>query len=181
MEKPLEATLMKQRTNRGFTLVELITVVAIVAILLAIGIPAFGNISDRQQLKSAIETFSSDMRRARSESIARGPIDEMQVMFTVTAADDWSYTVTSPTTGDTLVDRSSGDFGDVVTLSISTATDNFGGDRKFSVSALRALVSDGAGSVTFGIASESVQVSRNLMGRLSLCSATGALGYTGCS
>lgn len=59
------------RTNRGFTLVELMVTVAVLAILLTIGIPAFQNILDKRRLTGAAEQLYSDLQYARTEAIKR--------------------------------------------------------------------------------------------------------------
>lgn len=55
-----------KRTNKGFTLVELIIVIAVIGVLAAILIPVFSNVIKKANVKSAF----SDARNALSQYIA---------------------------------------------------------------------------------------------------------------
>jgi type IV fimbrial biogenesis protein FimT len=57
---------------RGFTLIELMVVIAIVAILAALAAPSFSSIMVKSNVSSAVNTFMADMRFARSEAVRRG-------------------------------------------------------------------------------------------------------------
>ena len=61
---------MKIRQS-GFTLVELLIVVAIVAILLSLAAPTFREMLVKRSVQAAAETLASDMRFARSEALKR--------------------------------------------------------------------------------------------------------------
>ena len=56
---------------RGFTLIELMVVVAIAAILLSIGLPSFKNFVAGQRVKTAAADFFLSAVQARSEAIKR--------------------------------------------------------------------------------------------------------------
>jgi type IV fimbrial biogenesis protein FimT len=58
--------------SAGFTLLELMIVVAIVAILTTLAAPSFKNLIQSNTMSSAVNTFLADMRFARSEAIRRG-------------------------------------------------------------------------------------------------------------
>ena len=60
--------------GRGFTLVELMVTVSILAILLAIGVPNFRNFMLKQQVAADADTLSSAFRLARSEALKRGGV-----------------------------------------------------------------------------------------------------------
>ena len=61
-----------KKTNKGFTIVELIIVIAVIGILAAILIPAFSNIIEKANAKSAY----SDARGALSTYLANTSTDD---------------------------------------------------------------------------------------------------------
>lgn len=56
----------------GFTLIELMVVIAIVAILTTLAAPSFTQLITKSSVSSAVNTFLADMRFARSEAVRRG-------------------------------------------------------------------------------------------------------------
>ena len=158
---------------RGFTLVELLITVSVVAILLAIATPSFTDMFERRRLKSVAETIGSDLRAARTEAIARGPEDRLLVEFALTAP-AWSYSITD-VSGTTFLERDSADYYEG-RIAISLTNADFGdsdldGNRDFVIDALRGLTLDGDGSIVLTSSSGySITVSRNLLGKVDLCS-----------
>lgn len=57
---------------RGVTLVELITVIAIVAILMAIGVPSYRYIQNSYRISSEVNGLVGDLQFARAEAIKEG-------------------------------------------------------------------------------------------------------------
>jgi type IV fimbrial biogenesis protein FimT len=58
--------------SRGFTLIEAVVVIAIIAILTALAAPSFKSLIQSNAISSNVNSFLSDMRFARSEAIRRG-------------------------------------------------------------------------------------------------------------
>lgn len=170
------------QVNRGFTVVELMVTVSIVAVLLALAVPSFQDLFERQRLETVADTLISDLRSARAEAISRGPEDALRVEFT-TDSSSWSYTITDAS-GSVYLQRSSDDlYGASVVMTIANTA--FGdadldGKRDFSLDALRGLALDGAG--TIALTSDSgydISVVRNLLGKIDMCSGSMS-GYPAC-
>ena len=58
-----------RQANLGFTMIELMTVVAIMAILLALAGPSFTPLIERWRVRDSAETLTSTLYYARSEAI----------------------------------------------------------------------------------------------------------------
>lgn len=59
-----------QRGTRGYSMVELLTVVAIIGVLSMIGVPAFMNYRKSQSFKNSMRTFTTDIRAARQRAVS---------------------------------------------------------------------------------------------------------------
>lgn len=80
---------MKQpapRISAGFTLIELMVVVAMVAILAAVATPSFREFVEAQRMRDTAFGLVSDLSLARSEAIKRGG----NVALEPVADDDWA-------------------------------------------------------------------------------------------
>jgi len=60
------------RANRGFTLVELMIVLALVAIIATVAVPQFGRLIDNNRVVSTTNSIVGLLSFARSEAIRRG-------------------------------------------------------------------------------------------------------------
>jgi len=106
---------MAQHKQSGFTLVELLIVIAIIAILTAIAVPSFSDMIERNKLKQAAEGVKSDLQWTRSESIKQSC--NIPIVFTPAT---WQYVISPCTSGaKTIIQTSS-----AVSMSNPAFTDN---------------------------------------------------------
>jgi type IV fimbrial biogenesis protein FimT len=84
------------RAAAGFTLPELLAVVAIMAILAAVASPALGDLIYSQRLKSSGAELHMALMRARSEAVKRNMDVTLQPVTTSSWASGW--TIPNPTT-----------------------------------------------------------------------------------
>jgi type IV fimbrial biogenesis protein FimT len=79
-----------KHSARGFTIIELITIMAVLAILLTVGIPAYMNWMPDINLRSAVRDIKSDIELAKSTAIRQNT--NCALVFDTTTTPD-SYTV----------------------------------------------------------------------------------------
>ena len=85
-----------KRNNKGFTLAELLIVVAIIAVLVAIAIPVF-----TKQLESSREAVDASNIRAayaemKADFLANGSADDKTITATQTDTSKWNRTFDFP-------------------------------------------------------------------------------------
>lgn len=69
---PESALMQTSQKSDGFTLIELMVVLSIVAILVTLAAPSFQKLIQSNTISGAVNTFLADLRFARSEAIRRG-------------------------------------------------------------------------------------------------------------
>ena len=94
----------RQRTSAGFTLIELMIVVAIIAVLAAIAIPQYQTYVARSQATAALDEISPG-RTAYETLVNQGTIDNeaynnIDSLGLVTESDRCSVTVAAPVAGE---------------------------------------------------------------------------------
>src|SRR5205823_7062553 len=83
-----------RRSSRGFSLAEMLVVVAIIGLLSLISIPAFINFRASNTFKSALNTFINDVRFTRQYCITHTVYVRINIL-TTGAATSRAYTVES--------------------------------------------------------------------------------------
>ena len=66
-----------KRTSRGFSVLEVMVVVAIIGILLSVGVPSFFNYTQNMQIRSAAEQITAGLQIAKNEAIRRNSQAEL--------------------------------------------------------------------------------------------------------
>jgi type IV fimbrial biogenesis protein FimT len=75
----LEPLMKTRKSQRGFTLVELMTVVLVASVLLAIAAPSFRGMLDRRRIEGRANELLTDLQYARSEAVARNRNVELRI------------------------------------------------------------------------------------------------------
>lgn len=160
---------MNRQKNAGFTLLEALIVVAIIAILAAFAVPSFNITLDKQRITSAAEAVLADLRWARAEAIKRNK--KVRVIFTTGSA--WSYTVTVDpyTSADDLKTVNGSDFP-----STNLSEAKFGSVAYTTFEPTRGTGSAGTATITSNNFTARVRVST--LGRTRICDLE---GYDTCS
>ncbi|HUW26604.1 MAG TPA: GspH/FimT family pseudopilin [Gallionella sp.] len=118
-----------QRKQSGFSLIELLIGIAIMAILMGLAMPSFQTWLQNSQIRNAAESIQNGLQRARSESVGRNT----NVEFVLGAGSSWTVQVVG---GDVIESRSASEGSKDVTVTAlaadsSPATtitfNNFGG------------------------------------------------------
>lgn len=98
---------MKKNNRKGFTIVELVIVIAVIAILAGVLIPTFASITTKAKDSAALQEATNAYKEAYAEAISDGKIDNTDVItiknaegnieWTFTFTDDKTASVTPPT------------------------------------------------------------------------------------
>ncbi len=129
------------RIQAGFTLVELLITVTILAITLGLAIPSFRDLMVAQRMRSVAYDMTSDLVLARSEAVKRGE--------NITVAPDaggWQsgWSVRAPASGTVVTSRSAAGNGVLFTTAPGTVTFDLNGRLGTITTPVRFELSDGA-------------------------------------
>lgn len=169
---------MNRQKNAGYTLLEIMIVVAIVGILAAVAVPSYQDIIERNRLKQVVEGLKSDMQFARTEAIKQS-IDII-VSRTTGNAGAWCYGLSATTTSCDCKQTTVATTDDCEIKSISGAAystvnmDSGSGNSTFGFR--RGTI--GANGVTFSTANYKARVTFSDVGRVKICTPSGSTGIS---
>jgi type IV fimbrial biogenesis protein FimT len=81
--------------NKGFSVIELMVVVAIVGIVTSMAVSSFSHVMQRNRLKATVEAFQSDMQFARTQALKRNRNVSISTKQSSTNPGDWCYGLTA--------------------------------------------------------------------------------------
>lgn len=117
---------LRIRNSKGFTMVEIMVVIGILAIILAIAVPNFAAMQRKTRIRAGAQEIAQDFRFTRERALAIGSHYNI-----ITTADRKSYKIIDPN-------------GDTTTYKLGSTT---GGDLKFGSTVMGAGVPEGSGAI----------------------------------
>jgi type IV fimbrial biogenesis protein FimT len=171
---------MKTRKNTGFTLIELMIVIAIIAILAVLAAPSFKDTLLRQKVEGAAEGLLAALQNAKAESIKTN--SALRIVFTPTSIDTelstWCYGMTQANQATCVCTVDADATNDCATGSVVQGTEYSGITVNFNTSNSRVFNplrgTSTNGTVTFSAGSNKTLGVRTFqIGRSRMCKPTG--------
>ena len=171
----------KISVQSGLTLIEAMITVALIGILMAIALPSFNGLIQQNRMRLVVDTVVGDLRQSASLAQAAGAGQSVVLEISNPGA-SWAYTLTHSSSGSVLT-RQASDFSGAISLSVtgSDFSDADGdGNRDVTFNQLKRIDSAGSGRLVITLSDISVEVARNLVGMVSVCSDNSGMGYSSC-
>ncbi|MGA0613000.1 GspH/FimT family pseudopilin [Caldimonas sp. KR1-144] len=181
--------------RRGFTMIELLIVVAIIAIVLALAAPSFRDFMAKKRVEGVQSELATDLQYARSEAVARNA--KVRITFgtgcyVITAQPDGSSPssacsqTTDPTlgTGATNVKQVQLQSGAGVSFSPVSSLSWIEFDPVRGIASFSTGAASGAITVTSSVGSWQLRSNVTLVGSMTVCypiGSTAISGYTQCA
>lgn len=155
--------------NKGFSLIELMVVIAIIGIIASMAVPALMNMLQRNRLKTAVQSLQDDLQYARTLAIKQSQNIVINRTRTSTAAGDWCYGISTAACDCTVTDTTANNYCNIKIVS---------GDAFNTVSMFSTSLSNtfdfrrgtiGANGVTFNTANYAARVVFSTVGRVRIC------------
>jgi prepilin-type N-terminal cleavage/methylation domain-containing protein len=159
---------MRNLAQRGFTIIEMMTVMVIAGVLLVIALPAFNDMLARRRLEGQANELVTDLAYAKSEAVQRN----RNVMLRTDPAGTSCYTIAAWTTGTgdcncTATPRCTGGPIELKTVTLTNGVTISNANTRFDFEPVRgALQSAAAASAVVGLGTRSYAVTVAANGRI---------------
>lgn len=160
-----------QNTNKsgGFSLIELMVTIAILAIVITIAVPSYSDMIERKRTRGLTTAITTDMEFLLTEATKRNL--NVSIIFSSTG-----YSMAADNSGTSIAVKS---MTYANNYTGSSATADFGGSPVgYTYNPKLGRLTGNTGSVTVTNGSHSLKISVNPLGRPSICGAFG--GYSAC-
>lgn len=109
---------IRPATRRGFSILELVTVMAIVAVTIALSMPLFARTQRRDDLRRAARSLIGDLNRARSLAASGYRTNVSPPWAPTDRSVNAGVTIVSPNTYALFIDRDGTTDGDEITVAV---------------------------------------------------------------
>lgn len=158
--------------NKGFSLIELMVVIAIVGIITSMAVPAFSKMMERNRLKTAVQSLQDDLQFARVQAIKKSQDVIINRTQTSSAAGDWCYGLSASACVCTVTDTTDANYCEIKRVSgtgFSTVS-MFSASGNSTFDFRRGTI--GANGVTFNTTNYAARVVFSDTGRARICAPT---------
>lgn len=177
---------MEGRKGRsaGFTLIELMVALSLVALLLTVAIPSYQSLRQEQMVKAATQAVYTDVMLLKSEAIKRNRT--LQFIIFNSGTSNWCYRIFIDGSCNSCSDhcssiegRKGGDASEYPGISlVASYSESASSIRPLSISPRRSSLT--AGNIAISSGTYSMQVKTNNVGRVRTCGVSNVSGVPAC-
>jgi type IV fimbrial biogenesis protein FimT len=177
---------MEDRKGRsaGFTLIELMVALSLVALLLIVAIPSYQSLRQEQMVKAATQAVYTDVMLLKSEAIKRNRT--LQFIIFNSGTSNWCYRIFIDGSCNSCNDhcssiegRKGADASEYPGISLAASySESASNVRPLSISPRRSSLA--AGNIAISSGTYSMQVKTNNVGRVRTCGVSNVSGVPAC-
>ncbi|MGL5324976.1 MAG: GspH/FimT family pseudopilin [Aeromonas sp.] len=170
--------------SAGFTLIELMIALALVALLLTVAIPSYQSLRQEQMVKTATQAVYTDIMLLKSEAIKRNRT--LQFIIFNSGTSNWCYRIhidgscsSCSDSCSSIEGRKGADASEYPGISlVASYSESVTNVRPLSISPRRGTMA--AGNIAISAETYSMQVKTNNVGRVRTCGVSNVSGVPAC-